>query len=89
MRIGINFSNTTMLDSIEPVLESARSCDADGFAHWWLPQSGLLDALTVFGAAATVAPASRWAPQWCPRGCTHRTRWRPRPSPRRRSWATV
>ena len=38
MRIGINFSNTTMLDSIDPVFDSARQCDADGFAHWWLPQ---------------------------------------------------
>lgn len=56
MRIGINFSNTTMIDSIEPVLESARQCDADGFAHWWLPQSGYLDALTVFAAVAQEAP---------------------------------
>ena len=56
MRIGINFSNTTMLDSIEPVLDSARQCDADGFAHWWLPQAGYLDALTVFAAAAPLAP---------------------------------
>lgn len=56
MRIGINFSNTTMIDSLEPVLESARQCDADGFAHWWLPQSGYLDALTVFAAVAEVAP---------------------------------
>ncbi len=56
MHIGINFSNTTMLDSIEPVLDSARQCDADGFAHWWLPQAGYLDALTVFAAAAPLAP---------------------------------
>lgn len=56
MRIGINFSNTTMLGSIEPVLDSARQCDADGFAHWWLPQAGYLDALTVFAAAAPLAP---------------------------------
>lgn len=56
MRIGINFSNTTMIDSIEPVIESARQCDEDGFAHWWLPQSGYLDALTVFAAVAAAAP---------------------------------
>ncbi len=56
MRIGINFSNTTTLGSLEPVIESARRCDADGFAHWWLPQAGYLDALTVFGAVAEVAP---------------------------------
>ncbi len=56
MRIGINFSNTTMLDSVEPVLDSARQCDADGFAHWWLPQAGYLDALTVFAAVAPHAP---------------------------------
>lgn len=56
MRIGINFSNTTMIDSLEPVIESARQCDADGFAHWWLPQSGYLDALTVFSAVAPTAP---------------------------------
>ena len=56
MRIGINFSNTTMIDSIEPVLESARQCDADGFSSWWLPQSGFLDALTVFAAVADAAP---------------------------------
>ncbi|MEQ8841036.1 MAG: TIGR03564 family F420-dependent LLM class oxidoreductase [Acidimicrobiales bacterium] len=56
MRIGINYSNTTMIDSLEPVLESARQCDADGFAHWWLPQAGYLDALTIFGAVAEAAP---------------------------------
>jgi 5,10-methylenetetrahydromethanopterin reductase len=56
MRIGINFSNTTALGSLEPVLESARQCDADGFAHWWLPQAGYLDALTVFAAVADAAP---------------------------------
>lgn len=56
MRIGINFSNTTTIDSIEPVLESARQCAADGFAHWWLPQSGYLDALTVFAAVGPHAP---------------------------------
>ncbi|MEM7139769.1 MAG: TIGR03564 family F420-dependent LLM class oxidoreductase [Actinomycetota bacterium] len=56
MRIGINFSNTTMIDSLEPVLESARRCDADGFASWWLPQAGYLDALTVFAAVAEAAP---------------------------------
>jgi 5,10-methylenetetrahydromethanopterin reductase len=56
MRIGINHSNTTMIDSLEPVLESARRCDADGFASWWLPQAGYLDALTVFAAVAPVAP---------------------------------
>lgn len=56
MRIGINFSNTTMLGSIDPVIDSARRCDEDGFAHWWLPQAGYLDALTVFAAAAPAAP---------------------------------
>ncbi|MDG2026909.1 MAG: TIGR03564 family F420-dependent LLM class oxidoreductase [Acidimicrobiales bacterium] len=56
MRIGINFSNTTMIDSLEPVIESARQCDADGFASWWLPQAGYLDALTVFAAVAETAP---------------------------------
>jgi F420-dependent oxidoreductase-like protein len=56
MRIGINHSNTTMIDSLEPVLESARRADADGFASWWLPQAGYLDALTVFAAVAEVAP---------------------------------
>lgn len=45
-----------MLDSIEPVLESARQCDADGFAHWWLPQAGYLDALTIFASVAREAP---------------------------------
>lgn len=29
MRIGINYSNTTMLESVDPVPESAARCDTD------------------------------------------------------------
>ncbi len=56
MRIGINASGLLNQPAIEAMAEHARRASEDGFGSWWLAQTGLVDALTVFTAAAPHAP---------------------------------
>lgn len=56
MRLGINASALLARPALEPLAEHARRAGEDGFSSWWLAQTGLVDALTVFTAAAPHAP---------------------------------
>lgn len=52
MRIGINGSSLLGRPSIQQLIDHATQAEADGFSSWWLAQTGLVDALSVFTAAA-------------------------------------
>lgn len=52
MRIGINGSGLLGRPSIDSLVDHAVQAEADGFSSWWLAQTGLVDALSVFIAAA-------------------------------------
>jgi F420-dependent oxidoreductase-like protein len=57
MRIGINGSGLlTSTPSLEVLAEHASQAAADGFASYWLAQSGAIDALTALAFAAPRAP---------------------------------
>lgn len=52
MRIGINASALLTNPSIDQLTAHAKQAEEDGFSSWWLAQTGMVDALTVFAAAA-------------------------------------
>ena len=56
MRIAINASAELLHGDIGRLREHAASAAEDGFTGWWLAQTGLVDALTVFPAVADTAP---------------------------------
>ncbi|MDP6480642.1 MAG: TIGR03564 family F420-dependent LLM class oxidoreductase [Acidimicrobiales bacterium] len=56
MRIAINASAELMHADVGRLREHAAAAAEDGFAGWWLAQTGLVDALTVFPAVADAAP---------------------------------
>ncbi len=57
MRIGINGSALLQLrPSLEAIADHARQVAEDGFASYWLAQSGAIDALTALVFAAPRAP---------------------------------
>lgn len=56
MRIGINGSGLLSKPSIDKLVAHAKQAEEDGFSSWWLAQTGMVDALSVFIAAATSAP---------------------------------
>ena len=56
MRIAINASAELMHADVGRLKEHAAAAAEDGFSGWWLAQTGLIDALTVFPAVADAAP---------------------------------
>ncbi|MEE2768471.1 MAG: TIGR03564 family F420-dependent LLM class oxidoreductase [Actinomycetota bacterium] len=56
MRIAVNASAELLHADIGRLREHAARAAEDGFAGWWLAQTGLIDALTVFPAVADAAP---------------------------------
>ena len=56
MRVAINASAELLHGDIGRLREHAASAAEDGFTGWWLAQTGLVDALTVFPAVADTAP---------------------------------
>ena len=56
MRIAINASAELLHGDIGRLREHAAKAAEDGFTGWWLAQTGLVDALTVFPAVADTAP---------------------------------
>ncbi len=56
MRIAINASAELVHADLGRLREHAAAAAADGFSGWWLAQTGLVDALTVFPAVAASAP---------------------------------
>lgn len=56
MRIGINGSGLLSNPSIDKLVAHAKQAEEDGFASWWIAQTGMVDALSVFIAAAGSAP---------------------------------
>ncbi|MDP6177051.1 MAG: TIGR03564 family F420-dependent LLM class oxidoreductase [Acidimicrobiales bacterium] len=56
MRIAINASAELMHADVGRLKEHAAATAEDGFSGWWLAQTGLIDALTVFPAVADAAP---------------------------------
>ena len=69
MRIGIHGGSLLIMGAaVEDVADHAEEAEADGFATYWIPQSGGTDALTliaVVGAAATrIEFATAVIPTW-------------------------
>lgn len=56
MQLSINASANLANPNLEVLREHAKQAKADGFAGWWLAQTGLVDALTVFTAIASEVP---------------------------------
>lgn len=56
MKIGINGSGLLAKPSIDALIGHAKQAEEDGFATWWIAQTGMVDALSVFIAAAAAAP---------------------------------
>ena len=56
MKVSINGSAQLAAADVTVAIEHIRAADADGFGGYWLQQSGLVDALTVYVAAALGAP---------------------------------
>jgi hypothetical protein len=56
MRIAVNASAELLHADIGRLREHAARAAEDGFSGWWLAQTGLVDALTVFPAVADGAP---------------------------------
>ncbi|MEZ5342661.1 MAG: LLM class flavin-dependent oxidoreductase [Acidimicrobiales bacterium] len=56
MRLSLNASANLAKPSLDTLRAHARQAEADGFAGWWLAQTGMVDALSVFIAAAADAP---------------------------------
>ena len=56
MRIGINGSVLHGNPSIDAYREHATQAVADGFSSYWLAQTGIVDALTIFTAIADAVP---------------------------------
>ena len=56
MRIAINASAELMHADVGRLKDHAAAAAEDGFSGWWLAQTGLIDALTVFPAVADAAP---------------------------------
>jgi len=56
MRIAINASAELLHADVGRLREHASRAADDGFVGWWLAQTGLVDALTVFPAVAAEAP---------------------------------
>ena len=56
MRIAVNASAELLHADIGRLREHAARAAEDGFSGWWLAQTGLVDALTVFPAVADDAP---------------------------------
>jgi len=56
VRIAINASAELMHADVGRLREHAAAAAEDGFSGWWLAQTGLIDALTVFPAVADAAP---------------------------------
>jgi len=54
MKIGISTFPGTTTDALGQLRDHAEQAAADGFANWWIPQVGLVDALTTFTALADV-----------------------------------
>ena len=50
MKIGINASALLTSPDLGAMAEHAAQAESDGFASWWLAQTGLVDALGVFTA---------------------------------------
>ncbi len=53
MRIGINASAQLLDPNLDSLIAHAQQAEADGFSSWWLAQTGLVDALSVFLAASS------------------------------------
>ncbi|MBC8195791.1 MAG: TIGR03564 family F420-dependent LLM class oxidoreductase [Acidimicrobiia bacterium] len=56
MKIAINASAELLHADVGRLREHAAAAAEDGFSGWWLAQTGLIDALTVFPAVADAAP---------------------------------
>ncbi len=56
MRLAINASAELMHADLGRLKEHAATAAEDGFSGWWLAQTGLVDALTIFPAVADAAP---------------------------------
>jgi len=56
MKIAINASAELLHADVGRLREHAAAAAEDGFSGWWLVQTGLIDALTVFPAVADAAP---------------------------------
>lgn len=51
MRIGINGSGLLATPDLRVIVDDIKRAEQDGFASYWLAQTGLVDALTVFAVA--------------------------------------
>ena len=56
MRIAINASNLLQSADLGQLRDHAAEAAEAGFSGWWLAQTGLIDALTVFTAIGDTAP---------------------------------
>ena len=56
MRIAVNASAELLHADIAQLRNHAEQACDEGFSGWWLAQTGLVDALTVFTALANSAP---------------------------------
>ena len=56
MRIGINGSGAAARASIDRIVAHAKQAADDGFASYWLAQTGAVEALATLGLAAREAP---------------------------------
>jgi F420-dependent oxidoreductase-like protein len=53
MRIGINGSDKLVKPDLDQLVSDVVSAESDGFATYWLAQTGLVDATAVLGLAGT------------------------------------
>ena len=56
MKVTINGSAQLVAADVPAAIAHVRAAAADGFRGYWLQQGGLVDALSVYAAAATEAP---------------------------------
>lgn len=56
MRIAINASAMPLSPDLDGLVSHAQTAAADGFSGWWLAQTGMVDALTVFAALGPPSP---------------------------------
>lgn len=57
MRITLNASALTVMPDLKGLVQHATKAAEDGFTGWWLAQTGMVDALTVFAAIGDSAPS--------------------------------
>ena len=68
MRIGINGSGLLARPNLQTMVDNITQAEQDGFSSYWLAQTGLVDALTVFSVAgsqtSTIELGTAVIPTW-------------------------